>query len=61
MRDERLERVAVAAEREDPFVVGALERFEAAQDVGGLPERQPEIGPVERDVAEADDRPAAPA
>ena len=55
---ERLERVAVAAERDDGVVVGALERLEAQQDVGGLPERQAEVGPLERDVAEPDERPA---
>ena len=58
VRDERLERVAVAAERDDLLVLGPLERVVAVQDVGGLAERQPEIGPLERDVAEADDRPS---
>ena len=57
LRDERLERVAVAAERHDLLVVGALERLEAVEDVGGLAERQAEVGPLERDVAEADSGP----
>ena len=53
-RHDRLERVALARERDDGRVVGGLERVEAAEDVGGLAKRQAEIGPVERDVAEPD-------
>ena len=34
-------------------MLGPVERLVAQQDVGGLAERQPEIGPVERDIAEA--------
>ena len=56
LRHERLERVAVAAEREDLLVVGAIDRVVAVQDVRGLPERQAEVAPVERDVAEANRR-----
>ena len=56
--DERLERVAVAREGDDLLVLGRVERVEAAQDVGRLPERQAEVGPVERNVGEADERPA---
>ena len=36
----------------------ALERLVALQDVGRLAQRQPEVGPLERDVAEADGRPS---
>ena len=36
----------------------ALERFVALQRVGRLAQRQPQIGPLERDVAEADGRPS---
>ena len=49
-------RVAFASERHDGVVVGRVEGVEAPQDVGGLPERQAEVGPVERDVREADQR-----
>ena len=56
MRDQRLERVAVPSELHDGGVIGGLERVVPPQDVGGLPERQPEVGPVERDVGEAHDR-----
>jgi hypothetical protein len=36
-------------------MVWRLERFEPQQDIGGLPEDQPEIGPFEGDVAESDE------
>jgi hypothetical protein len=32
----------------------AIQRVMAVQDVGGLTQRQPKIGPVERNVSEAD-------
>ena len=38
--------------------VGALDRLKPAEDVSRLAHREPEIGPVERDVREADDRAA---
>ena len=57
-RHEWLEGVAIPAERDDLLVIGALEDLETLQDVGGLTERQTKIGPVERDVPEADERPA---
>ena len=47
--------VAVAADCEDSLVIVTLDRLEAPQDVGGLPERQPEIAPFERDVGEPDE------
>ena len=50
----RWERVALAGDRDDGVVVGRLERVEAPQDVGGLPESEAEIAPFERDVAEPD-------
>ena len=53
---ERLERVSFPPERNDLVVVRALERFEPLKDVGGLAERQTEIGPLERDVAKAHER-----
>ncbi len=56
--DERLERVPAARERKNRVVLGGFERVEAPQNVGGLAERQPEIGPFERDVAEPHQRPA---
>ena len=37
-------------------MLGALERFVALEDVGRLAQGQPKIGPLERDVAEADRR-----
>ena len=45
-------------ERDDGGVFGTLERVEPAQDVGRLAKRQAEVGPVERDVAEPDQRAA---
>ena len=54
----RLEGVAVARHRLNFVVVRRLERLEPPQDVGGLPEHETEVGPVERDVLEAEQRPA---
>ncbi len=42
----------------DPCVLLVADRVEAVQDVGRLPQRQPEVGPVDRDVGEADDGPS---
>lgn len=42
----------MTAEREDLIVVRVIKRLEAVEDVGRLPQRQPEIAPVERDVTE---------
>ena len=39
-------------------MVGALQRVEALQDVRGLPEGQPEVAPLQRNVAEANHRPS---
>ena len=55
--DQRLE-PTITPERDDLIVVGQFERLEPPQDIGRLAQRQPEVGPVERDVPEADDRPA---
>ena len=56
--DERFERVAVARHRLDGVVVGGFQRLEPPQHVGRLTEDQPEVSPVERDVLEAEQRPA---
>ena len=40
-------------------MLGAIDRIVAMQDVGGLPERQAEIGPLERNIAESYGRPAS--
>ena len=58
MGHQRLECVAVATELHDRGMIGRLERVVPPQDVGGLPERQPEIGPVERDIGESHDGPS---
>lgn len=55
--DEGFERVAFTGEREDPLILVGLERFKSAEDIRRLPERQPEIAPLEWNVAEPDDRP----
>ena len=57
-RQRRLEQVGVASDRDNPLVVSTLKGFEPLQDVGCLAQCEPEVGPVERDVCEADDRTA---
>jgi len=54
--DDGLERVAFARERDDRLVVGDFERVETQQHIGVLPEREPEVAPLERDVAEPHER-----
>ena len=54
----RFERITVAAERDDGVVVLPIERLEPLEDVRRLPECQAEVRPVERNVAEPDERPA---
>ena len=50
--------MAFASERHDGIVVGRVERIEAPEDVGRLPERQAEVSPVERDVRKSNKRTA---
>ena len=57
-RHHGLERVGLAAKRDDGFVFCRFDHLVAAQDVGRLPERQPEIRPFEGDIRKADDRAA---
>src|SRR5205807_3646657 len=51
-RNGRRERIAFAAERDDLLMVGAIHGVETLKDVGRLPERQPEVAPLERNVFE---------
>ena len=57
LRDDRFD-LAVARQRLDAVVFGRLERLEPPQDVGRLPDHQPEVGPVDRNVLELQHGPA---
>jgi hypothetical protein len=46
----------VARQPLNTVVIGQLERLEAAQNIGGLPNHQAEIAPVDRDLFELQDR-----
>jgi starch synthase len=52
-RHNRLQRVTVAPKRQDQLVLGSIQRLVAQQDVGRLAEREPEIRPIKRHIAEA--------
>jgi hypothetical protein len=49
--------IVLTPKSDDLIVVGSIERVEAAQDVGRLPERESEVGPINGYVAEPHDRP----
>jgi hypothetical protein len=55
---QRLQRVPVAAQIENLLVLGPVHRVVPVEDVCGLAQRQPEIGPLERDVGKPDHRPS---
>ena len=49
----------IAPERENAPVLGMIDGVISAEDVGRLTECEPEIGPFERDVREANDGPSS--
>lgn len=55
---QRLEALGVPSEGEDLAVVGRLDGFVAMEGVRILPDGEPEIRPVERDVLETDGGPS---
>src|SRR6185436_20464266 len=48
-----LQRVTVSPKRENHLVLGLIQRLMAEQNVCRLAEREPEVRPVERHIAEA--------
>jgi hypothetical protein len=49
--------MSIATKSHEPLMLRRLERVVPVKDVGRLPEGQPEVGPVERNVAEPDEPP----
>src|SRR5262245_61834602 len=57
---EGFQRISGTSQRKDLLMFMSVHRLVTMKDIGGLPEREPKVGPVERDIHETGHRTAEP-